>query len=173
MSNKLKETTLRKYRCTAVAAGSIHKLTQWYYIGNEQEMEKQQVSKLFFNYTWDLALITLRNSYLFGITLLTVLDSEKFKSDGFFLFSYILTVILECSLRLHATWNSNQHFLEEKKKSLCAECVMACLSPNHTVLSALSSVQIKCSMVLAKNKTQKRNGCSIMGVSRSFSHCRF
>lgn len=23
-------------------------------------MEKQQVSKLFFNYTWDLALITLR-----------------------------------------------------------------------------------------------------------------
>lgn len=65
-------------------------------------MEKQQVSKLFFNYTWDLALITLRNSYLFGITLLTVLDSEKFKSDGFFLFSYILTVILECSLRLHA-----------------------------------------------------------------------
>lgn len=44
VSNKLKETTVRKYRCTAVAAGSIHKLTQWYYIGNEQEMEKKQVA---------------------------------------------------------------------------------------------------------------------------------
>lgn len=54
--------------------------------------------KLFFNGTWNLALVTLRETVMCDIVLLTILDSEKFKSDGFF--PYILTMTFQCSLCL-------------------------------------------------------------------------
>lgn len=45
---------------------------------------KKKYCNLFFNYTWNLALFTLRETgFLLDIVLLTILDSEKVRSDGF------------------------------------------------------------------------------------------
>lgn len=49
-------------------------------------MKKKKYDNLFLNYTWNLVLVTLRETgFLLGIILLTILDGAKVKSDGFFL----------------------------------------------------------------------------------------
>lgn len=81
---------------------------------------------------------TQRNNYLFDIALLTILESEKFKSGGFF--PYILTTTFQCSLFLDDAWNSDQHF----PKTACIYWTRYGLSAHHyTVLSAA------CFMLLA------------------------
>lgn len=43
-TNKLKEITLRKHRCTVVADSSIHKLTPRQYKGNEWQKQKKDIA---------------------------------------------------------------------------------------------------------------------------------
>lgn len=81
LSNKLKETTLRKHRCPPVAQGTVHKLTPSHYTGNEHEKKPmwQVILQLYMESGFSL---TQRNSHLFDIALIAISDSEKLKSDG-------------------------------------------------------------------------------------------
>lgn len=103
---------------------------------------------------------TQRNNYLFDIALLTILESEKFKSGGFF--PYILTMTFQCSLVLDDAWNSDQHF----PKRACIYWTCYGLSAHHyTVLPAA------CFILLAlKNKWNAPSFWPKMTTGRNLLH---
>lgn len=114
---------------------------------------------------------THRNSYFFDAALTTILDSVKFKSDGFF--SCILTTTFQCSLCSDDAWNSNQHFPESPY--LLNVPRLVCPSPHCVICSVFHTSCFKNKLnapwFWPKTTTGRNllhNGC----FKNSFSCCK-